>query len=485
MQTSTVRVITLRELLKRLSKSWLLVLAFMVLFAAGFGAISMYYISPVYRAESTLYLGKNSGTTDNITIYDLQINDQLVLDYQELIQSRNVAKEVIANTGYDLDVDAYLENIAVTTVSGSRIFRISYESTDPKLAADIINETVRVIIRRASEMIKISNVIQIDEAEVPAFPVRPDTVRSIAAGAVVGLLLGCLAVFLKEVFNKTFRRVEDVESVLHFPVLGRITNYRGEPKNYLKKKNYDYTRSIITLLNQNAPASEGYRLLRTYLTYSGRLRRAKTIAVTSPSTREGKSSVAANLAISFALAGRRVLIIDGDLRSPKLHQHFDVYNGIGLSTLLKTDENPMTVVKAIEHVPNLNLMTSGPASPHAPELLDSDRMKAVLEQVKASYDMIIIDTPPVTQAADTSIISALAEGMLLVVTAGTSRIDDAVQATRYLSLIDSHILGIVVTRLHESEMGTYPTYSHRETGADENLIPKAKGLFNQLEKTYE
>jgi hypothetical protein len=70
-------------------------------------------------------------------------------------------------------------------------------------------------------------------------------------------------------------------------------------------------------------------------------------------------------------------------------------------------------------------------------------------------------------------------------TAGTSRIDDAVQATRYLSLIDSHILGIVVTRLHESEMGTYPTYSHRETGADENLIPKAKGLFNQLEKTYE
>lgn len=210
--------------------------------------------------------------------------------------------------------------------------------------------------------------------------------------------------------------------------------------------------------------AEAFRVLRTNLQFSSIDKPIKKIAITSSQPREGKSTVMANLAISFSMAGYKVLLIDADMRRPTQHKKFLLENHKGLSNLLAEDLPPQSAINKTE-IKDLHVLTSGPLPPNPAEILGSAKMKEFMEEVSEKYDIILIDAPPVNSVADASIISAYTDGIILVVAAGETRREAVKIAKQQLIQVKAKILGVVLNKLKESDSGYYYYYYYGEDDA--------------------
>lgn len=200
---------------------------------------------------------------------------------------------------------------------------------------------------------------------------------------------------------------------------------------------------LITLTDPRSPASEAYRTLRTNLSFYSLDDPLQTLVVTSPAPEEGKSTTIANLAVTVAQGGRRVILVDCDLRRPSLHEIFDVGNDTGLTTMV-LDESADLLLKE-SGVENLLLLPSGPKPPNPADLLGSRQIDHVFEQLKEQADMILIDAPPVLGVTDAAVLSAHADGVLLVVNAGKTRREHAERAKEVLENARARIVGVTLT----------------------------------------
>jgi capsular exopolysaccharide synthesis family protein len=183
-----------------------------------------------------------------------------------------------------------------------------------------------------------------------------------------------------------------------------------------------------------------------------------TVVLTSPSLGDGKTVTTVNLAVALAQSGKKVLIMDADLRKPKVHHYFGIKNGEGLTNIL-TGEKDLKKISICEKqdIPNLYIMTSGPIPPNPAEILSSNKMCQLLEHLKKEYDMVIIDTPPVGQVTDAAILAGITDGVLLVVASSQTRIDMAKRAKKALEGVNAHVIGTILTKL-ELNRSTYYYY---------------------------
>ncbi|MED3725778.1 CpsD/CapB family tyrosine-protein kinase [Priestia filamentosa] len=202
-------------------------------------------------------------------------------------------------------------------------------------------------------------------------------------------------------------------------------------------------RNLISLINPKSPMAEQIRTVRTNIEFSSVDVDLRTIVVTSPNPAEGKSTITANLAVVFAQQGKRVLVIDSDLRKPTNHYTFQVENHIGLSNVLTKQTTFERTVQATKQE-NLWILTSGPIPPNPSELLGSRNMIALLEKAKNEYDIIILDSPPVLAVTDAQILSNLTDGVVLVVSSGKTPIDSAKKAKDQLESVKAKILGVIL-----------------------------------------
>jgi protein-tyrosine kinase len=209
--------------------------------------------------------------------------------------------------------------------------------------------------------------------------------------------------------------------------------------------------------------AEAYRALRTNLGFASMDKPCRSILFTSTSPRDGKSTVAANLAVVMAQAGHRVVLIDADLRKPVLHVIFDVDNRQGLtSCLLKEVE-----VESVLHnglVENLYVMTSGPIPPNPAEVLNSSRTETVLKQLLDEYDYVFIDSPPLLAVTDASILSTLVDGVVLIINSATTRTELAREATEQLRKANARVIGVVLNqvKMDSNDYKYYDYYAHYE-----------------------
>ncbi|MBO0472984.1 hypothetical protein IGL98_000819 [Enterococcus sp. DIV0840] len=210
-----------------------------------------------------------------------------------------------------------------------------------------------------------------------------------------------------------------------------------------QKKQKTKAVSLITLADKSSPISEQYRTIRTNIQYAMVDRDLKTLVITSSGPSEGKSTTSANLAILFANSGKRVLLVDADMRKPTVAKTFSLDNVRGLSTLLGSRETVLHQVVQSSGVDNLFLMTSGPKPPNPSELLDSRRMKELMVELKQQYDLVIFDLPPVVAVTDAQIVSSKSDGTILVVRENVSKRDSLLKAKSLLELVDANILGVV------------------------------------------
>ncbi|OTN89481.1 hypothetical protein A5819_001973 [Enterococcus sp. 7E2_DIV0204] len=210
-----------------------------------------------------------------------------------------------------------------------------------------------------------------------------------------------------------------------------------------QKKQKTKAVSLITLADKSSPISEQYRTIRTNIQYAMVDRDLKTLVITSSGPSEGKSTTSANLAIVFANSGKRVLLVDADMRKPTVAKTFSLDNARGLSTLLGSRETVLHQVIQNSGVDNLFLLTSGPKPPNPSELLDSRRMKELIQELKLQYDLVIFDMPPVVAVTDAQIVASKTDGTILVVRENVSKRDSLLKAKSLLELVDANILGVV------------------------------------------
>ena len=211
--------------------------------------------------------------------------------------------------------------------------------------------------------------------------------------------------------------------------------------------------AIISLSNPKSPEAEAYRTLRTNLQFSTVDHALQTILVTSSNASEGKTTTICNLAVSFAQIGKKVLIIDGDLRRPRLHTYLGLSNATGISNVLTQNLPVQEAMK--EAMLDIQVLTCGPTPPNPAELLNSNRLKELLNQLKQHFDIILIDTPPVGVVTDAAILSTLVDGTLMVIASHQTESDQAVRAMKLLQTVGAKVLGTVLTKVPADRKGYY------------------------------
>lgn len=207
------------------------------------------------------------------------------------------------------------------------------------------------------------------------------------------------------------------------------------------------------LIDPRSPAAEAYRLTRTSISFSSVDQKLSSLLITSPGPGEGKSTTTANLAVTFAQEGRNVLIIDCDLRRPLQHRIFGMLNYQGLTNVLVTEISLQEAVQETTE-PRVHLLTSGPLPPNPAELVGSNSLKRLLQEAKSSYDLLILDSPPVTMVTDATILASFLDGTILVITAGKTTRDMAQKAKKILTGVNAKILGVILNKV-SSKSGDY------------------------------
>ena len=285
-----------------------------------------------------------------------------------------------------------------------------------------------------------NNISVVDRAQVPGGAYKPNMRRNLMSGLMFGLLLGILLALLLEYLDDTVKSPDDIEKKLHLVQLGVIPKLGKD------------TTPAEALVDVRSGFAEAYRSVRTALQFSTESGVPSVLVVTSTQPGEGKSTTAKSLARNFALLGKRVLLIDADLRNPSLHRSFDLDNSMGLSNCLSGAAKPGQCIHRIEQA-GLSVMLSGPLPPNPAELLAGPRMISLLAQASERFDQIVIDAPPVLGLADSAILGNIAKGTLLVVEAGKTRVGAARTTIKRLMGARARLLGAVLTKFDAKVAG--------------------------------
>ncbi len=275
-----------------------------------------------------------------------------------------------------------------------------------------------------------SNIQIIDRAEVPARPINVSLQRAIGMGGMAGLVVGlCIAAFIGFV-DRTLKTPEEVEGLLGLPVVGMIERFRDKPRSAGGSGG-----RLVTVDAPHSRAAEAFKTLRANLLFNATEAPGKVFLVSSLHPHDGKTTVAANLAVAIAQTERRVLLVDADLRHPVLHKVFDIDNRTGLSELLLTEtyDETLDLCEDLElRVSGVSMISAGERPPNPSELLASTRMLRFLERARARYDVIIVDSPPTLAVSDAMVLSAWVDCTLLVLRANTASADQARRAAASL-----------------------------------------------------
>ena len=311
-----------------------------------------------------------------------------------------------------------------------------------------------------TEQLETNNIRVVDRAMTPTVPIAPRKKLNIFLAMVVGLVCGTVLAFFFEYLDNSIKTPEDIKQYLDMPFLGFIPKVAAEVTAAypVAKRSAD----TIVALEPRSTASEAYRSLRTNVMFSS-LEHGPIILVTSAGPTEGKSITVANLGITMAQSGSKTLIIDCDLRKPRMHRIFNIpTTGSGLTDMIANfGTNGARITVKRTKIENLDILPCGKIPPNPSELLGSERMKLLLEALAKKYDKILIDSPPVTVVTDPVILSRIAGGVIIIIRAGETRRDVVRRAKEQLRNVNATILGGVLNSVDlQKDNYYYSSYYH-------------------------
>jgi capsular exopolysaccharide synthesis family protein len=307
-----------------------------------------------------------------------------------------------------------------------------------------------------------SNVRIVDPALPPASPSSPNIPRSLMMSLLVGLIAGVSLAFILESRDDTVHSLEQARMVVALPSLGVVPLASRANRLLLRSKNNG--RALPTAASASSPRSqiaEAYRALRTSILLSRSGQSAKVLIVTSSLPQEGKTTTSVNLAAVFAQHGARVLLIEGDMRQGRISQALGLSSEVGLSTVLGQDGDVESAIASVPNIPNLSVMLAGPVPVNPAVMLDSPKMRSLLDVLRSKYEYVIIDTPPVLSATDAVLLSKLADSTVLVIRAGSTSKAALRRVYAILSHVEASIMGVILNAADTSDPDHYYYYSRR------------------------
>lgn len=314
---------------------------------------------------------------------------------------------------------------------------------------------------RITEEIDVGSVMVVDKAEVPRKPSKPLVRLNLILAAVGGLLISLSTAFLLEYMDDTIKLPSQIEDQLGLPLLGSVPydNTLHLPRG--KGASGQAPVVLAALSKLNSSTIEPLRIVRTAISLSKAGNPPRSIVISSSMEREGKSVTAACLAVAFAEANKRTIIIDADLRKPRQHRLWNKSNNLGLSTVLSGQSSIQNCVHC-DVIPNVDLITSGPIPPSPSELFQSELMGRVMEVLGKAYDQIIIDSPPILPLADPLILGSLADGLILVAAAAKIPVHALEQSVTKLRKAGINLLGVILNQVEKGRSDYYyGGYRHR------------------------
>jgi polysaccharide biosynthesis transport protein len=430
-----------------------------------------------------------------------QTNIDVVTSPSTAAQAQRLLKTTESTSGL-------LESVAVSPSANANIAVVKATRSTPEQAAAVANafaqgyiiyqrETDRALVAQAVELVKHSlstatlaerpkleedlrqlrvlGAVQTGNGQVIAqatpddTPVSPKPKRDLLLGGLVGLFLGCALALLADFLDKRLKTLDDIERVFSYPLIASIPHTRTP-------RNSTFTAQLA------GPAGESYRMLRESLRFLDPTGKARCFLITSAEESEGKSTVAINLACALAAVGRRVILVEADMRRPTAASQLGIPRELpGLSDLLISDEEDVSDYLEVSPMdPNLAVLPSGMTPPNSADLLAAGRMPTVLAQVRDAADVVIVDSPPLLPVADTRVLVRLPEidGAIVVARAGTSRRDHVRAAQRILDQSGRKVFGLVVTGVPDAPDGAYyyaeTAYSGGSHGSDQGVKAHAK-----------
>lgn len=513
--------------------AWLIVLVALV--CGGVSYLISSRMRPFYESSSTVLLNEAPATqaTDYSSVL---MSKQLTSTYAQMMTKDPVLNEVIEVVGIGNSLTEVKNWITVTAVRDTQLIQISVETSDPEFSAKIANTIVDVFARqiqdiqierfaqsksaleaqmadtdkqialystqieqattteekdrldaklaqyrsiysnlllsyeeiRLSEAQSISSVVQVETATANEIPVRPKVFLNTLLAFVAGFLLAAMVIVTREALDDTIKTPQEIVQKFKLPVLG-VINRHGAVEE-----------TPITMAEPRSPTAEAYRTLRTNVSYTSVDHPLKVILVTSSEPGEGKSKTISNLGVVLAQNGSQVIIADCDMRHPRLHEYFKLPNRVGMSMLFANPDAFKGVCQATK-VNGLSVVTTGSLPPNPAELMGSKTMQTILNVMRQSADIILIDTPPILAVTDAAALAPSIDGVLLVVMPGKTRTSAFKQTLDQLHQVNARILGVVLNNVvtkgksygyHYKEYRNYTAYQSYYGGSSKGKKEK-------------
>lgn len=437
-------------------KKYLVYILFFVILAVM--AIIIYdlgFKKPLYSTYTTVVLVKDTNDSeDTINQSDVALNQKLVSTYREIIKSRLVLDQVINNLRLNYTVDQISKKINIQALADTEILKIIVTDGTPSTATLIANEIASVFDKEIKQIYKINNVSIIDKALVPVVPSNNKTFRDAILMFLLSFVGSSAIVFVIFYFDDTIRDADEIEKETGIPVISKV--YCGENNS-----------DLIVSTKPNSIISESIRILRTNLQFSSVDKEIKTFLITSSVSNEGKSFVSANLAVSFAQTGKKVLLIDCDLRKGRQHNIFNIKNTEGLSNLLIDDINNCSDYFFETNIKNLYVMPRGIIPPNPTELLNSRKNESLINTLRKYFNVIILDGAPINGLSDSVILSTYVDKVIIVTAIDHTLKTELNNTIKSLQTVNASLIGCVANNVRANHGGYgkyYYYYSENENG---------------------
>lgn len=417
-------------------------------------------IAPKYQSSAMIYVNNSSlsigdVSVGGITTGDISASKSLVKTYIVILTTRETLNDVIDYADVDLTYAELKGMIKAEAVDSTEVFRVTVTSTDPEEATKVAAAIAYILPRRIANIIQGTSAVVVDSAVMPTEASSPNYTRNTMIGFLFGILAVMAAIVMRELLDNTIRSEEDVTQNCQHPILAPVPDLLSSGKGQ-----YGYARDgqkddgaadkcTQPLLGKNIgfAAQESYKLLRTKLQFSFADDNAcHVIGISSALPGEGKSVTAINLAYSLSELGKRVILLDADMRRPTLAEKLNINKKPGLSSYLTGQSDLNELVQDCNIAGDekaFHVIAAGQNPPNPVELLSSSRMDLAIETLRKQYDYVIFDLPPIVEVSDTLAIAQKVDGVLVVVRQNHCNRLALNMTLRQLAFVDAKVLGVV------------------------------------------
>ena len=448
--------VDLRDLLSVLRARWIVIVATTLvggLFALGMSLLT----TPTYQAKLQFYVTVASGDSAAAAYQGSLGAQQRVQSYAALVKSTNIAQEVIDASRTSLSAGEVSRMTSATADAKTVLLNVAVTDSNPERALQVAEAFGQVLPRAINRLETpdgggpaLAKLTVVNPPALPTSPIAPKTEQNVAIGLVLGLLAGTGIALLINTLDRRVKSKEQLESIAGKPVVGSIPFRKAEDK----EKGAEH---IVPFREGHSPAAESFRRLRTNLQFLHVDNPPRVFVLTSSVAMEGKSETAVNLSLALAESGSKVLLIEADLRRPRVVNYLSMPDKVGLTNILSGQADFAGVVQETRHE-GVDLLACGPLPPNPSELLASEVARQLFEDLRSRYDYVIIDSPPLLPVTDGTLLARITDGALLVVRSHRTTSDQVAQAVDNLEKADAALLGIVTVANKPAKKGSSGYY---------------------------